>query len=159
MSAIPTINDTVGGIDVKVLEDLTAVDASLVKDDYVHLDGDSAFLYVRYRDTDVFGSADMRLSRQKQYLTSLINSIKQKSKEDVSTALSLYKAISSQMVTDISTDKATYLTSVLSGYTFDEKDFYFVEGETVMGEEYEEFYPYEDALYEMILDIFYEKVE
>jgi hypothetical protein len=34
-----------------------------------------------------------------------------------------------------------------------------MEGETVMGEEFEEFYPDEDALYEMILDVFYEKVE
>ena len=31
--------------------------------------------------------------------------------------------------------------------------------ETVMGDEFEEFYPDEDALYEMILDIFYEPVE
>lgn len=34
-----------------------------------------------------------------------------------------------------------------------------VEGETVMGEEFEEFYPDEDALYELILDVFYERVE
>ena len=34
-----------------------------------------------------------------------------------------------------------------------------MQGETVMGDEFEEFYPDEDALYEMILNIFYEPVE
>ena len=32
-------------------------------------------------------------------------------------------------------------------------------GETVMGEKFEEFYADEDAMFEMILDIFYEKVQ
>jgi len=34
-----------------------------------------------------------------------------------------------------------------------------LEGETVMGEQFEEFYPNENALYEMILEVFYEPVE
>ncbi|MBD5523907.1 MAG: LCP family protein [Lachnospiraceae bacterium] len=159
MSAIPTINDTVGGIDVTVLEDLTKVDDSLVKDSNVHLSGESAFWYVEYRDTDVFGSADMRLVRQQQYLTKLVNVAKQKVREDVSVALSLYQAISPQMVTDVSAYEAAYLASVLSNYKFDQNSFYMMQGETVRGEEFEEFYPDEDALYEMILDVFYEKVE
>ena len=73
--------------------------------------------------------------------------------------LDLYNAVSPQMVTDISLDEAAYLASLLPGYRFDEKDFYLMEGETVMGEEFEEFYPDEDALYKLILDVFYEKVE
>lgn len=159
MSAIPTINDTIGGIDVTVLEDLTDIDASLVKDSNVHLNGESAFWYVKYRDTDVFASADMRLLRQKQYLTNLVIVANDKISKDISIALSLYKAVSPQMVTDISLDEAAYLASILSSYKFDENDFYILEGETVMGEEFEEFYPDEDALYELILDVFYEKVE
>ena len=159
MSAIPTINDMLGGIDVTVLEDLTGIDASLVKDSQVHLSGESAFWYVKYRDTDIFGSADMRLLRQKQYLTNLVITADEKMKKDISIALSLYKTISPQMVTDISLDEAVYLASVLSDYIFDEDDFFIMEGETVMGEEFEEFYPDEDALYELILAVFYEKVE
>jgi len=34
-----------------------------------------------------------------------------------------------------------------------------LEGETTKGEEYEEFWVDEDALYRLILDIFYEKIE
>ncbi len=159
MSAIPMINDTVGGIDVMVLEDLTKVDESLVKDSKVHLNGENAFWYVKYRDTDVFGSADMRLERQRQYVTNLINKAREEVSRDISVALNLYQTISPQMVTDISLHEMTYLASVLPKYRFKEGNFYTLKGETVMGEEFEEFYPDENALYEMILDIFYEKVE
>lgn len=158
MSAIPTINDAVGGVDVTVLEDLTRVDKSLVKDEKVHLSGENAFWYVKYRNTDEFASADMRLQRQKQYLNAFISAAKQSVKKDISTALDLYSAVSEQMVTDISIDEVAYLAPVLVDYQFGPDGFYMPEGETVMGQEFEEFYIDEDALYELILDVFYEEV-
>lgn len=159
MSAIPTINDAVGGVDVTVLEDLTARDKSLVKGADVHLTGESAFVYVKYRDTDVFASADMRLARQKQYLNAFIAAAKRAAKNDITVVLDLYKAVSPMMTTDITADEAAYLAPVLLDYSFDEGSFYMLEGETVMGEQFEEFYVDESALYEMILEIFYEEVE
>lgn len=159
MSAITTINDAVGGVDVTVLEDLTRADKLLVKDTQVHLMGKSAFWYVKYRDTSEFGSADMRLERQKQYLKAFVNAAKQAAKKDIMVVAELYQAISSQMVTDITLNEAAYLAPILVDYSFDEDGFYMLEGQTVMGEEFEEFYVDEDALYEMILEVFYEEVK
>ncbi|MDE5716330.1 MAG: LCP family protein [Lachnospiraceae bacterium] len=159
MSAIPTINDSVGGINVMVLEDLTKIDSRFVEGSQIHLRGESAFWYGKYRDTDVFASADMRLERQRQYLTGFIHTAEREIENNISVALDLYNAISLQMVTDISLDEAAYLASLLPDYQFDENGFYLMEGETVKGEEFEEFYLDEDALYELILDVFYEKVE
>lgn len=159
MSAIPTINDAVGGVDVTVLEDLTEADASLAKGADVHLTGGDALLYVRYRDTDAFASADSRLARQKQYLKALIAAARKAVKKDITAALGLYRAVEPQMVTDITIDEAAYLVPVLTDYSFDDDSFYMLEGETVMGEQFEEFYVDESALYEMILEIFYEEVE
>lgn len=160
MSAIPTINDAVGGVDVTVLEDLSIKDKTLLKGANVHLMGKSAFWYVKYRDTNTFGSADMRLERQKQYLTSFIDAAKRAAKENISVAADLYQAIMPMMVTDVSLEEAAYLAPVLLDYRFGgEEGFYMLEGETVMGEVFEEFYVNEDTLYEMILDIFYEPVE
>lgn len=158
MSAIPTINDAVGGVDVKVLEDLTKKDKSLVKDERVHLMGKSAFWYVQYRDTSVFASADSRLARQKQYLNSFIAAAKKAAKEDISVVLNLYQAVMPQMVTDVSLDEVAYLAPILLDYRFGTDNFYMMEGEMVMGEKFEEFYPDETALYEMILEVFYEEV-
>lgn len=159
MSAIPTINDAVGGVEVTVLEDLTAKDASLVKDARVHLTGEAAFWYVKYRDISRFASADRRLERQKQYLEAFIGAAKDAVKKDIATVVSLYRAVSAQMVTDISIDEAVYLASVLADYQFNADNFYMLKGETVTGEKFEEFYADEEALYEMILDIFYEEVD
>ncbi|MCM1126041.1 MAG: LCP family protein [Lachnospiraceae bacterium] len=158
MSAIPTINDAVGGVDVTVLEDLSRIDKSLVEGGNVHLEGESAFWYVKYRDTREFGSADKRLERQKQYLNSFIGAAKQAVKKNPSAVIELYRAVSEQMVTDVSIDEAAYLAPLLADYQFQSGSFYMPEGETVMGEQFEEFYVDEDALYELILDVFYEEV-
>lgn len=159
MNAIATINDAVGGVEVTVLEDLTKKDKSLVKDTKVHLMGKSAFWYVQYRDTTAFGSADMRLARQKQYLNGFIDAAKKAAKENISVILDLYQAVMPQMVTDISLDEVAYLAPLLADYRFGENSFYTMTGETVEGEQFEEFYADETALYEMILEVFYEKVE
>lgn len=159
MSAIPTINDAVGGVDVTVLEDLTRIDESLVEGQNVHLMGKSAFWYVKYRDTSVFGSADMRLARQKQYLNAFIKTAKNTAKSDIGVALDVYQAVSSMMTTDITADEVAYLAPILVDYQFDSDSFYMLDGETVMGEEFEEFYADEDALYELILEVFYREVE
>lgn len=159
MSAIPTINDAVGGVDVTVLEDLTRIDESLVEGQTVHLMGKSAFWYVKYRDTSVFGSADMRLARQKQYLNAFIKTAKNTAKSDIGVALDVYQAVSSMMTTDITADEVAYLAPILVDYQFNSDSFYMLDGETVMGEEFEEFYADEDALYELILEVFYREVE
>lgn len=159
MSAVPTINDAVGGVEVTVLEDLTVKDKSLVKDAKVHLMGESAFWYLKYRDTGEFASADRRLDRQKQYLDAFIVAAKDAVKKDVTAVIDLYQAVSARMVTDISIDEAVYLASVLADYRFDADNFHMLRGETVEGEKFEEFYVDEKELYEMILEIFYEEVD
>ena len=74
-------------------------------------------------------------------------------------ALELYSALSGYMVTDITLDEVNYLASIILDYSFSGDRIYSLEGETVVGDwNFEEFYPDEEALYELILDIFYEPV-
>lgn len=159
MSAVATINDAVGGVDVTVPGDLAGFNEDFIEGSSLHLMGENAFWYVKYRNTDIFGSADMRLDRQKQYLNSFIDAAKQSVHKDASVVIDLYQAVKPQMVTDVSLDEAVYLAPILADYEYDADDFYTLQGETVMGEQYEEFYPDEDSMFEMILDIFYEKVQ
>lgn len=156
MSAIIPLTDQVGGIDVNAVEN---VKNEIHKGEQTHLDGKLAFDYIHYRDTNVFGSADGRLERQKQFLTAYINKVKQKTKENISFPISLYQSVASQVVTDVSIDEMTYLVSVAKDYSFDADQLYTLQGETKQGDVYEEFYADEDALFELILQIFYEPVE
>ena len=62
------------------------------------------------------------------------------------------------MVTDISVDEVSYLATQALGYSFDSDNMHVLQGEIVQGERFEEFYVDEDALYRLILDVFYEEV-
>ncbi len=160
MAAIPALNDAVGGVDVTVQEDISIKDPLLVKGAQVHLEGKSAFWYVKYRDMNQFGSADGRLERQKQYLAGFMDAAKKTVKEDISAVSRLYSALKPMMVTNVTSGEAVYLATELLDYDFwGKNEFRMIEGETVMGEVFEEFYVDEEALYEMILDIFYEPVD
>ncbi|MBO4458504.1 MAG: LCP family protein [Butyrivibrio sp.] len=159
MSAIPTINDQVGGVDVVVLEDLTKFDKSLVKGARVHLEGKTAFHYVKSRDIYVPQSNNTRLERQRQYINSFINAARVMCRENNNAAVELFTSISNKMVTNISADEISYLAPYLTSYKFKMDDIITIDGETEKNGKYEEFYADEESLYETLIDVFYEKVD
>ncbi len=159
MSAIPTLNDQVGGVDVEVLEDLTKFDKSLKKGEQVHLEGKQAYYYVKARDIEKFGSSDNRLERQRQYLNELIKAARDASSEDNNAAIEIFNAIRKKMVTNISADEVSFLAPYLTSYSFDSTDFRMIQGETEKNGEFEEFYVDEDDLYKTIIEVFYEKID
>lgn len=159
MSAIPKINDAVGGVEVQVLEDVTPMDKRLVKGETVLLEGRTAFWYVKYRDTNVFASSTGRLERQKQYISAYVKKAKAQCKEDASLPVTLYQTLKAYMTTDLTLEKVTYLAGMAAGFDFGGTDIQKIAGETVQGDKFEEFYVDEDALYELILDVFYEEVD
>ncbi|WP_026491301.1 LCP family protein [Butyrivibrio sp. XPD2002] len=159
MSAIPTINDEVGGVDVTPTFDFASGDYEFKAGETVHLDGDAAFAFLQNRDLEQIGSADKRLARQKVYLTAFIRQVIETTKSQPTLAVDIYKAISKQMVTDVSVDQLSYIASTVAGYDFNEDSLKLLKGETRLGEKFEEFYPDQNELYELFLDTFYEKVD
>ncbi len=158
MSAIAKINDAVGGVDVVCLDDLTKWDKSLVKGETIHLEGKHAYNYLRRRDVNEFASAERRLERQRQYIGAFIAKAKERFKEDPALPARMFGELTAYMTTDLNLEKTTYLATMAAGFDFKATDVRKAEGKTVMGERYEEFYIDEDALYKMILDVFYEEV-
>lgn len=160
MSAIGSLTDMVGGVDVIALEDVKSGGNTVIKKgEEVHLEGDLAFVYIHNRDTTEFGSADHRLERQKQFITTYLQKVKQKTSQDISFPISIYQEIAPQTVTDLTVDEMTYLVSIAKDYSFDENHLYTLKGETKQGDVFEEFYVDETDLFELILKIFYEPVE
>lgn len=160
MSAIGPLTDMVGGVDVVALEDIKSGNSTVIKEgEEVHLEGDLAFAYIHNRDTKKFGSADHRLERQKQFITTYLQKVKQKTKQDISFPITVYQKIATQTVTDLTVDEMTYLVSIAKDYSFDENYLYTLKGETKQGDVFEEFYVDETDLFELILKVFYEPVE
>lgn len=154
MGAVPYLNNMVGGVEVTVLEDV----GNLKEGETTLLWSKDAYYYLRHRDVDSFGSADRRLERQKQYLTAYAVAAKKTMKEDITLPVKLYNTLSKYMVTDITIDEMSFLAVHILDYSVDSGRFYSIQGETVMGEEFEEFYVDEEVLRELILEVFYEKI-
>ena len=160
MKAIPIINDAVGGVNVEVLNDVYKGKKLYFKQgENVHLEGEDSFIYIHNRDINEFGSADKRLARQKQYLTTFMSQARAMAKDDIGIVSELYNALIPYMVTDITFDEVAYLAPEITGYSMNEDSFHTFEGETKMGEEFEEFYPDEQALYDLIINIYYKEVD
>lgn len=157
-SGISVLNDAVGGITVQVLEDLTEEDPELEAGKTVTLTGEQAHTYVRERDTSQLDSNNARMARQKQYLTAFLSTAINEIRSNFGLVLTLYQTAAEYMVTDIDTSELTYLASLVVQKGFSEGNMYSVPGEVVRGEQYAEFIPDDEALYELILDVFYEKV-
>lgn len=158
MSAIPLLNDAVGGVDVIALETLKYKDFSVKEGEALHLEGMDAFWYVKYRDTKLFNSAGFRLNRQKQYLNAYVAQAKKAVKKDMTLPISLYSTLSKYMVTDVTVDEVSYLATTVLDYNFGEENLYSIQGETIQAEIFEEFHVDDKALYELILQVFYEEV-
>ena len=119
------------------------------------LSGDEAYVYVRSRDVTEFDSASDRLERQEQYLNHMIPVMLRKIKR-ASSAVSLYGKAEDYIFSNIDFSR---LADELSEMSYDSSEgMQSIPGEVVMGEQFEEFYADEDALYKLILDVFYDKV-
>lgn len=156
-SGISVLNDEVGGVTIKILEDMTGIDPELSKGAEVTLTGEQAHDYVRRRDTSELDSNNDRMERQKQYLLAFIDTVLKQTQNDVTTPVKLYRSAKDYMVTDIDVSEVTYLASQMLRTGFSEGNMYSVPGKVIMGEKYAEFYPKEKKLYELILNLFYNK--
>lgn len=161
MNSIADLNDAVGGVMVTVPEELAELKPNLfTAGETVTLKGDLAYHFVHdraYKSAD-FASNNKRIARQKRYAIAFVNQLKQGMKEDMTLPVKLYQTAEKQMVTSISLDQAVYLCTEYMNCSFDTENIYTIDGTVTMGEKYAEFNVDDDALYQLILDVFYEEV-
>lgn len=157
---IPTLNDSIGGVTVKVLEDMTSKDPTLVKGAEVTLVGSQALDYVRWRNHAVTETNELRMARQKQYLYAFMKRTIEATRADLTLPLGLYNNARPYMTTDITPSRVTYLTSKVLEYGIPDGAIRSVQGESIDGANgLVEFHQDDTKLYEMILETFYNKVK
>ncbi len=155
MDGMIVLNDAIGGVTVEVMDDLSdsGKGVNLTAGETKTLTGKEAYVYIRSRDVDEFNSATRRLERQQQYVEAMIAQIRNISGKGE--ALGVYEQLKDYSVTDMTI--GDFVTEV-QNYTYSGK-MYSLPGEMYEGENFEEYYVDEEALYKMIIDIFYEEVE
>lgn len=158
-SAIAILNDLVGGVEVTLLDDFSFVDPSYKQGTVVRLQGDFAETYLRGRTDVGDGTNVSRMERQQQYLAALTSQMLVAVRNDLTLPVSIYKTVTDYMVTDISADEVSYLATQAVTCSLNDNFIRNISGESAPGDVYMEFTADEKALYELILDIFYEKIE
>lgn len=150
--AIKQLNDAVGGVEVTVPIDMTAVDERLIAGNRVTLDGELAEKYLSARRDVGDGSNAGRLERQKGYILSFIDTAVDAVLSDITLPLELYDKLASNSCTDLSADEVVYLADLATKV---DVSFHSIKGTTDESSAFAEFRPDEDALWQLIIDIFY----
>ena len=159
MEAVIGINDAVGGVTVTVPEDLSKADKELKKGVTVTLMGRQALTFMKWRDTGIDYSNNLRMARQKLYIISFLKQALKAVKDDMALPLTLYQNLTDEMVTDITPDEAVYLSTQILSMSLDESGIMMLKGDSARGSVYDEVYVDDKALYELILNIFYTEVK
>ena len=157
MDAVSVLNDHVGGVEVKITEDFSNIDKSLVMGERIRLTGEQAVTYVRSRSGIGDESNLSRMERQKKYMRALVSSLEAAYVEDSTVATSAAEAIEEYIVTDCTLGELSDLAADFSSFTLE--GIISPEGKSEVGEKYMEHTIDEDALTKMVIDIFYKEVE
>lgn len=149
MDTISMLNDAVGGVTVTVTEDFSDVDPTILKGEYT-LRGQQAIAYVCTRKDASDQRNGTRMARQQAYMESFLEAFREKNTSDGEFFLQIYKQISPYIVTDMS---ASGIWEQYAGYTLG--SVLTLAGDGVMDGANWAFYPDEDALDALVVELFY----
>lgn len=154
MDSVKTLNDLVGGVNVTVLDDFAGVDDTLVKGENVTLTGEQALTYVHARYGLDDSTNSTRMKRQKQYVDALYDKMITCIENDDKFIVEASVKMSPYIVSDRSLTQLQEFTRKLNEYELVEISE--VEGESKLGDEFVEFYPNQDFVKQMVIELFYE---
>ena len=153
MDAVLASCDLVGGVEVTVLDDFTGIDETLVKGEKVTLMGEQALRYVRTRYGLEDSTNSTRMARQQQYLNALYDKIESLLEVDDAFLLKLVETMDDYVVYDSSDQRMIQLAEKFKDYEF--MGTREIDGESKVVDEFMEFYPDEDSIFNLVIDLFY----
>lgn len=156
MDGVAVLNDLVGGVPVLVLDDFSGIDDTLVQGETVLLRGDHALAYIRARGSLGDPTNVHRMERQQQYMASLQSQFSRRADENADFITDTMLGVSDYLVSDCTVDRLSRIIEKLHNY--ESEGVRTIKGEVVY-RDYAEFYPDEQALRQLIMDVFYESVE
>lgn len=150
-TAITVLNDMVGGVTVPAYDsDWNPTGGT------VTLSGQKALDYIQKRNREMEDSNGNRMDRQINYLKAFAEKTIKKMKSDITVPLKMYNTLNKYSTNNIDASRITFLATLFmnggANISFEK-----IRGEVVQGEKFAEMYVDEDALYNMVLELFYTK--
>ncbi len=149
-TAVGVLNDLVGGVTVPAYDSEWNPTGGTVT-----LRGQKALDYIQKRGKDINASTN-RLERQVNYLKAFANKTIERMKKDITVPVKMYNTLNKHSVNTVDASRITYLATMFMNGGAD-LSFETVKGELKQGEKFVEMYADEQALYDMIIRLFYEK--
>ena len=158
IEGIKVLNDSLGGVNVTSTEDIDLYGMKIKKGESAVLKGEYALGYIRLRDQTSIDANAQRMARQKNYIKFFFKTAIEKTKKDISVPVKLYNKATNYSVSDITVADVSFLTKCVLMSGKSDLEFASIKGQSIMGEKYVEFYPDQDALYDLIVNTFYNPV-
>lgn len=157
MDTVPAVTDRIGGVSLKLMDDFTMIDPSMKKDATMCLNGEQALHYVRERQSMEEPTNLRRMERQRQFMEALQETAVRKMQEDKDIFSDVLVTAAPYMVTDCYAEDLDRIGTCILEY--ENKGIRTIEGEAVKGNKYIEFYADEEALKELVVELFYAEAE
>lgn len=155
MDGIPNLAEVVGGVEVIVPND-SMEDAypEFAKGAEVTITAENAEQFVRYRNTAKSQSAVTRTERQKAFIGAFVEKTQQLYAQDAAIVSELYEGVRDYMITNMGNDLFVKLLEAAKGSKAETK-VQTLPGKADNDGTFDVYYVDDDALFEMILDMFY----
>ena len=158
MDAISELNDFMGGVTVTLNEDLTAYDPTMTAGTTMTLHGMQAEYFVRQRYYIGDGSNMGRMERQRQYMTELAKLVYARLEESADFIGELFDELKPMLVTDMA--RGAMINTAWNARDYALNHTRTLEGENVVGpDNHMEFHADEEALKDLVIEVFYEPAE
>ena len=158
LDGIATLNDAVGGVTVEIQDDFSALDPTMKMGSTITLKGMQAEYFVRNRMNIGVGTNEARSLRQTEYWKQLINIVDEKlhSNNDTDFIHILLNQLDPYLTTNIKQGKI--INEIWNDRDYAREDIIHPQGSYTYGEDgFVEFHIDENALKEMIMNLFYQK--
>ena len=154
MTAIPLVNDAIGGVEVTLYDDFTSFDPAMRKGTTLRLMGQQAEFFVRGRMTVADGSNASRMARQQQYLSGLLTQFRRAVKGDQVKLNKVLDAMEGHMTSDASENTLLHDVNAYDDYEWNAMRI--LAGEHTVDEYgFAEFWVDEAALKSLVADIWF----
>lgn len=154
---IAKFQDVIGTLSITLDDDYTDVNSQYKKGNRIELTTNEAESFVRYRNTKEAYSNEKRMKRQKLYMESYMEQLKQclnENKEE--TIRKMYEHYRST-ATNITHEEIQNFAEMIMTYSFDSNDVYMLEGENKQGKYHDEYILNEEKLEQLVINLFYEE--
>ena len=159
LDSIPLMNELVGGVTLEVLDDFTGVEGvegveKLIKGETITLTPELAQLYVQHRKELEDSTNATRMERQRQYLEAMRVQIEEKIETDNEFLTQTVIKMADYMESDCSSTRLQEIGKKMQEYEFVQIND--IKGESKVGKGgHMEFYPDENDLKRVVIDLFY----